>query len=1009
MSEIKKWKAIGLYDDVTATVGQVIKVAEVDDNGKPIKFENTDSVSSWNDLTDKPFDSEVVIGDILPTMTLTADEEGNISGPSIQLKDGKTYSVNWNGTVYDCVCLETSENGYPLYILGNIGAITGSDLTSEPFIIASAPSEGMSMYKDLNGETTVTVSIIGEIENITKLDGKFLPEGVPYFGKKIGEILSTSTLTVVEDEGMAPITSELAGSMYPGEVYTVSYNGQEYECVAIDGSTLGSPGLVVLGNVGGLTGGEDTGEPFVFIEQNKETIETSGLYAVVAPLDGSTEVTISISGLVKTYNKLPEELMPYDAKSYFIKGSAEGSMMHINSVIESGDYQLGNYAFAEGNSSKASGDYSHAEGHCTIASGNQSHAEGYYTEAIGDGSHTEGYCTIASGGYSHAEGHGRGVNVFVSGDASAVSYTFSSSFNSSYAKKGCIVKNGLVYATIIDYDPSTLTFIVDKTLSDSALSGQVVTIYNTIASGEYSHAEGNCTIASGESSHAEGYNTTASGNQSHTEGCYTIAYGENSHAEGEGANFKGEIVITGEASATTYALSGINYQIMPNQIIHLGAEYARIIDYNSTDLTITVDKTLSNTSLNNQIVELFIDGALNKNSHAEGKSTGAYGEASHAEGSSTRAAGSYSHTEGWYTDATGDYSHAEGWLAKAYGGASHAEGQGSKATGDYSHAEGDNTKATGENSHAEGRSTDANGAASHAEGFGSKTIGDYSHAEGYYTDATGESSHAEGRSTDAIGESSHAEGYSTEASGSFSHAEGDHTKASGNSSHAEGYYAIAFGNYSHAEGNSENTHQSITGEANTLTYTINGSMSSQIKPGRVIEYNGIYALITAIDSDNNTVTLDKTLSTEALDNVRAKFVSCVAYGNNSHAEGYNTTASGNCSHAEGNKTTAYGHYSHAEGNRTTASGDYSHVQGKYNIDDNNYAHIVGNGYSNDTCSNAHTLDWEGNAWFAGDVYVGSTSGTNKDEGSKKLVTIDEMNAAIEAAFANIARAEEASF
>lgn len=37
-------------------------------------------------------------------------------------------------------------------------------------------------------------------------------------------------------------------------------------------------------------------------------------------------------------------------------------------------------------------------------------------------------------------------------------------------------------------------------------------------------------------------------------------------------------------------------------------------------------------------------------------------------------------------------------------------------------------------------------------------------------------------------------------------------------------------------------------------------------------------------------------------------------------------------------------------------------------------------------SNAHTLDWSGNAWFAGDVYVGSTSGTNKDAGSKKLAT-----------------------
>ena len=63
------------------------------------------------------------------------------------------------------------------------------------------------------------------------------------------------------------------------------------------------------------------------------------------------------------------------------------------------------------------------------------------------------------------------------------------------------------------------------------------------------------------------------------------------------------------------------------------------------------------------------------------------------------------------------------------------------------------------------------------------------------------------------------------------------------------------------------------------------------------------------------------------------------------------------------------------------------MQGKYNINDTNrkYAHIVGNGTAEDVLSNAHTLDWEGNAWFAGDVYVGSTSGTNKDEGSVKLI------------------------
>ena len=126
----------------------------------------------------------------------------------------------------------------------------------------------------------------------------------------------------------------------------------------------------------------------------------------------------------------------------------------------------------------------------------------------------------------------------------------------------------------------------------------------------------------------------------------------------------------------------------------------------------------------------------------------------------------------------------------------------------------------------------------------------------------------------------------------------------------------------------------------------------------------------------------------------------IASGKRSHAEGGSTKASGSASHAEGVSTTASGDYSHAEGISTTASGDYSHaegigtiaqgasqhVQGKNNIADTTSAHIVGNGGSYSNKSNAHTLDWSGNAWFAGDVYTGSTSGTNKDAGSKVLAT-----------------------
>ena len=106
--------------------------------------------------------------------------------------------------------------------------------------------------------------------------------------------------------------------------------------------------------------------------------------------------------------------------------------------------------------------------------------------------------------------------------------------------------------------------------------------------------------------------------------------------------------------------------------------------------------------------------------------------------------------------------------------------------------------------------------------------------------------------------------------------------------------------------------------------------------------------------------------------------SSTASGIASHAEGNNATASGNYSHAEGDFAAASGKGAHAEGTYTLASSKYQHVQGKFNIEDKNgdYAHIVGNGTGTSARSNAHTLDWDGNTWFAGDVYVGGTSQNN---------------------------------
>ena len=303
----------------------------------------------------------------------------------------------------------------------------------------------------------------------------------------------------------------------------------------------------------------------------------------------------------------------------------------------------------------------------------------------------------------------------------------------------------------------------------------------------------------------------------------------------------------------------------------------------------------------------------------------------------------------------------------------------SSGIGNYSHAEGNKTTASGMASHAEGYDTTAGGNYSHAEGIHTTASGDFSHAEGYDTTASGRASHAEGDNATASGAYSHAEGNNTTASGAHSHAEGDNATASGAYSHAEGNNTTASGYYSHVEGSSSN--------AIPDTITSSSSNSDIISAWKTTRFSLAKGISSHVEGSDNLALGDYS---------HAEGDNATASGRASHAEGNNTTASGRASHAEGDNATASGDYSHAEGYCTKACSSYQHVQGKYNIEDssNTYAHIVGNGDSDNALSNAHTLDWSGNAWFAGDVYTGSTSGTNKDEGSKKLATEEYVNGRI---------------
>ncbi len=225
-------------------------------------------------------------------------------------------------------------------------------------------------------------------------------------------------------------------------------------------------------------------------------------------------------------------------------------------------------------------------------------------------------------------------------------------------------------------------------------------------------------------------------------------------------------------------------------------------------------------------------------------------------------------------------------------------------------------------------------------------------AIGYDNKADGRGAFVEGMSNQADGIAAHAEGRNTIASGDYSHSEGMQTEASGKWAHVEGQYSKATGTHSHAE--------------NYMT-----------------EASGGYA--------------------------HAEGRGTIASGTNSHAEGYGTTAKGTNTHAEGKDTIAAGVAAHAEGLGTKALCNYQHVQGKYNKGDyTQYAHIVGGGTSDADRKNIHTIDWDGNAMFAGThITVGGQTLTEETIGD--IATKAYLKSYIEEYIDNLGVAEGVAF
>ena len=864
MSNHFNWKAIGLHDNATAEVGQTIRVKSVDENNLPTEWEAVNAQADWNQndetssdyIKNRPFGIGIV--EILPETTIEVTSDELPITTEIELIEGNTYTVNWNGVEYTCIAQKWEVEGATAgIVVGDLSvATTGESTTGEPFLIADLSAEFAAqvggiptLFAVFDESTSVTLSIVSEVVN--RINPKYLPEGVPYVEYGLVDVIPETTITLTNGVATYDKIDLVAGS-----TCVVNWNGTVYNCVAQEFIAPMEDGSIVnlgvaVGNIGAMIDGIDTGEPFAIASLNETGESLIGAPTAIQIFDGSESVSIqlSLSSKVEIVHKLDNKFIDAEwmavTHKMFDDITWDGDITDRES-IDGVFYKVSdNYISAEDfvgavltgvdsngsviNSFTVSADNIFAQnGMVGILNGN-----GFNPIAMSINAIAATEIGVSQGVYVICDS-GEYISSIVSevfekipekylpdniggGSSIELDSTLSTEGKAADAKAvGDALKN---YAKTNDIPTKTsqltndsgyLTSIPEEYVTDSELIAKgYATADSPTFTGEFTHGTRRVNSVVGDNSFVSGYNAIASGSRSHAEGTGTIAYGQNSHAEGEGGA-RNSITITIKANSTNVSYTGTNPIV--NSLIEYNANIRKVISVDINNKTFVIDSAFSDVDdYDNVIAYLYIHGALGNTSHAEG----------------------------YYTVASGEHSHAECDTTMA--------------TGDYSHAEGGSTTASGEGSHAEGISTTASGVCSHAECGGTIASGMNSHAEGSHTIASGNCSHAEGRNTIASGDYSHAEGYNTIASRSYSHVQGTYNIEDTN------------GIYAHIVGNGNNYYSGIvTSNAHTLDWEGNAWFAGDVYVGSTSGTNKDEGSVKLIRSPA-TATVGQTIRVSAID------------------------------------------------------------------------------------------------------------------------------------------------
>lgn len=273
------------------------------DDLENITFEETDpTVPAWAKTVNKPSytASEVGLGNVdnirqysvnnpppYPVTSvngLTGDIKLNTSTYVAQPEAPEDTRVLWLDTDDDSVEFGTTSG------IDITGAEVGQTIRVTAVDENGKPTEWEAVDFPEGGGATTWEDLGSKYE-----EGVVLPECSPIFDESVQNFIFTEAFPLVE-----------------GAEYTVHWNGTPYKCTCIP-MAMGSYTGLGLGNIGALTGGTNTGEPFCLGVFDQEDAPVP---AAAMPLDGSTSLTISITGMTENIKPVPQKYLPvYDWKT----------------------------------------------------------------------------------------------------------------------------------------------------------------------------------------------------------------------------------------------------------------------------------------------------------------------------------------------------------------------------------------------------------------------------------------------------------------------------------------------------------------------------------------------------------------------------------------------------------------------------------------------------------------------------------------------------------------------